>query len=72
MRPIEWPSDAARPVLRVLLHVHVHDAAHVHPLVVQHDVVAVANDLERRAGRAPDSADRDRIAAEHGSSLNGS
>ncbi len=56
----------ARTVLRVLLHVHVHDAAHVHPLVMQHDVVAVANDLERRAGRAPDAADRDRVATEHG------
>ena len=53
----------ALAVFRMGLHVHVDDAAHVHPFVMQHDVRAVVHDLERRAGRAPDTADRNRIAA---------
>ena len=55
---------AALAVLRMRLHVHVDDAPHVHPFVMQHDVRAVSHDFERRARRAPDAADRDRIAAE--------
>ena len=31
---------------------------------MQHDILAVADDLERRARRAPHAADRDGIAAE--------
>ena len=54
---------AARTAFRMILHVHVHDAPHVHPLVMQHDVGAVAHDFERRARGAPDAADGDRIAA---------
>ena len=42
----------------------VHRAHCVHPLMPQDHAILLADDLERRAGRAPDAADRDRIAAE--------
>ncbi len=48
----------------MLFHVHVNDAAHVHPLVAEHDVVALAGDLERCARRTPHATDGDGIAAE--------
>ena len=47
-------------------HIHVNDPTDVHPLVMQHDVLAVSDDLERRPRCTPDTANRDRIATECG------
>jgi hypothetical protein len=71
-RPIEWPSEIPHEVFRVGLHVHVYHPAHVHPLVMQHHVRAIAHDFERRAGCLPDTLNCNRIASENGIVLNGS
>src|SRR5678815_1149054 len=47
------------------LHVHVNDSPHVHPLMMQHDVITILQDFKRRTRRTPDAAYRNRIAPKH-------
>src|SRR4051812_3258646 len=53
----------ARSILWVLALVEIDNTLHVHPLVSQDDAILLARDRHWRAGRAPNTADRDRIAA---------